>query len=105
MRTFRANDSATLGLGHLERSEKPAATSSATPNRRLCGFLEARAGKTFSAHAERRRKDRVGQPKRLLVHFVVEVHVLLMADRLPTLDANRYHITHPELRLMPGSAV
>ena len=32
---------------------------------------------------------------------MVEAHTLLMADRLPTLDANRYHITHPELRLMP----
>ena len=62
------------------------------------------AGEAFSAYAERRRKDRVGQPKRLLVDFVVGAHALLMADRLLTLDANRYRTAYPELRLMPGGA-
>ncbi|CAN5594720.1 hypothetical protein BH24DEI1_BH24DEI1_09280 [soil metagenome] len=31
----------------------------------------ARAGEAFSAHAKRRREDRAGHPKRLLVDFVV----------------------------------
>lgn len=61
----------------------------------------ARAGEAFSAYAERRRKDRAGQPKRLLVDFVVGAHALLTADRLLTLDASRYRTAYPELRLMP----
>lgn len=60
------------------------------------------AGEAFSAYAERRRKDRVGQPKRLLVDFVVGAHALLMADRLLTLDASRYRTAYPELRLKPS---
>ena len=64
----------------------------------------ARAGEAFSAYAQRRRKDRVGQPKRLLVDFVVGAHALLMADRLLTLDVSRYRTAYPELRLMPGGA-
>ncbi len=49
-------------------------------------------------------KDRAGQPKRLLVDFVVGAHVLVMADQLLTLDANHYLTVYPELRLMPESA-
>jgi predicted nucleic acid-binding protein len=65
----------------------------------------ARAGEAFSAYAERRRKDRAGQPKRLLVDFVVGAHALLMTDRLLTLDANRYCTAYPELRLTPESGL
>jgi hypothetical protein len=65
----------------------------------------ARAGEAFRAYAERRRKDRAGQSKRLLVNFVVGAHTLLMADQLLTLDANRYRTAYPELRLMPGDAL
>jgi predicted nucleic acid-binding protein len=61
----------------------------------------ARAGEAFSAYAERRRKDKAGHPKRLLVDFVVGAHALLMADRLLTLDANRYRTAFPGLALMP----
>lgn len=60
-----------------------------------------RAGEAFSAYAERRRKDRAGHPKRLLVDFVVGAHALLTADRLLTLDANRYRTAYPELELVP----
>jgi predicted nucleic acid-binding protein len=59
------------------------------------------AGEAFSAYAQRRRKNRVGQPKRLLVDFVVGAHALLMADQLLTLDANRYRTAYPKLSLMP----
>lgn len=61
----------------------------------------ALAGEAFSAYAERRRKDRAGQPKRLLVDFVVGAHALLMTDQLLTLDANRYRTAYPKLSLMP----
>ena len=65
----------------------------------------ARAGEAFSAYAERRRKDRAGQPKRLLVDFVVGAHALLTADRLLTLDPTRYRTAYPELRLNPDPAL
>lgn len=60
----------------------------------------ARAGEAFRAYAERWRKDRAGQPKRLLVDFIVGAHALLMTDQLLTLDANRYRTAYPELRLV-----
>jgi len=58
------------------------------------------AGEAFSAYAERRRKDKAGHPKRLLVDFVVGAHALLMTDRLLSLDANRYRTAYPELKLV-----
>ena len=57
------------------------------------------AGEAFSAYAERRRKDRAGQPKRLLVDFVVGAHALLMTERLLTLDPKRYRTAYPELQV------
>ena len=56
-------------------------------------------GEAFSAYAKRRRKDRAGQPKRLLVDFLVGAHALMMTDRLLTLDPKRYRMAYPELRL------
>lgn len=67
--------------------------------------LWTRVGETFSTYAERRRKDRAGHPKRLLVDFVVGAHALLLADCLLTLDANRYRTAYPELRLVPKGVV
>ncbi len=64
----------------------------------------ALTGEAFSSYAERRRKDRVGQPKRLLVDFLVGAHALLKTDQLLTLDPKRYRTAYPELRLMPGDA-
>ena len=63
----------------------------------------ARAGDAFSAYAARRRQNRAGQPKRLLVDFVVGAHALLQTDRLLTLDGNRYLTAYPELKLLPAS--
>lgn len=59
------------------------------------------AGEAFAAYAERRRGDRAGHPKRLLVDFVVGAHALLAAERLLTLDAERYRTAFPDLRLLP----
>ncbi len=58
-------------------------------------------GEAFSTYAERRRRDRAGQPKRLLVDFLVGAHALIMTDRLLTLDPKRYRTAYPKLRLMP----
>lgn len=60
-----------------------------------------RAGEAYSAYAERRRRDRAGQPKRLLVDFVVGAHALLGTDRLLTLDPKPYRTAYPELQLLP----
>jgi predicted nucleic acid-binding protein len=58
------------------------------------------AGAAYAAYAARRRsKD--GEPKRLLVDFVVGAHALLKADRLLTLDAARYGSAFPRLVIMP----
>ena len=59
------------------------------------------AGEAFSAYAERRRKNRAGQPRRLLVDFVVGAHALLTTERLLTLDPKRYRTAYPELELTP----
>lgn len=59
------------------------------------------AGTAFSDYAQRRRQNRDGQPKRLLVDFIVGAHALLEADRLLTLGGNRYRTAYPDLNLSP----
>jgi predicted nucleic acid-binding protein len=54
----------------------------------------------FATYAERRRRSGGGSPKRLLVDFLIGAHAALKADRLLTLDANRYREDFPNLRLM-----
>lgn len=56
-------------------------------------------GRAFAAYAARRRRSSGGQPKRLLVDFMVGAHALLATDQLLTLDAGRYSQDFPELRL------
>jgi predicted nucleic acid-binding protein len=58
------------------------------------------AATRFAAYAIRRRRSRGGSPKRLLVDFLIASHALLQADRLMTLDANRYGVDFPNLRLI-----
>ena len=57
------------------------------------------AGEAFAAYAVRRRSSGGSEPKRLLVDFIVGAHALKRADRLLTLDANRYRIDFPDVRL------
>lgn len=57
------------------------------------------AGTAFRHYAQRRRKSKGGEPKRLLIDFVVGAHASLHADRLFTLDRNRYTRDFPKLRL------
>ena len=59
-----------------------------------------RAANAFVAYVQRRRQSRAGSPKRLLVDFIVAAHALHRADRLMTLDANRYRQDFPKLRLL-----
>lgn len=58
------------------------------------------ASRRFAAYAQRRRDSGGGQPRRLLVDFLVGSHAQIRADRLLTLDAARYQVGYPELRLM-----
>ncbi len=59
-----------------------------------------RAGQGFSAYAKRRRSSGGGEPRRLLVDFLVGAHAEGRAERLLTLDASRYLQDFPELKLM-----
>jgi predicted nucleic acid-binding protein len=58
------------------------------------------AARRFAAYARRRRRSRGGQPKRLLVDFLIGAHAFLRADRLLTLDPDRYVRDFPRLRLI-----
>lgn len=62
------------------------------------------AGDAFASYAERRRKGGGGQPKRLLVDFIVGAHALVRADRLLSLDERRYRGSYPDLEIVgdPG---
>jgi hypothetical protein len=59
------------------------------------------AGAAYAAYAQRRRRQRAGSPKRLLVDFIVGAHSMLKADRLLTLDAARYRAAFPKLVTVP----
>lgn len=56
-------------------------------------------GQAFATYADRRRRSSGGQPKRLLVDFMVGAHALIAADRLLTLDVYRYRQDFPGLVL------
>jgi hypothetical protein len=59
------------------------------------------AGKSFALYAERRRESGGGHPKRLLVDFLIGAHASLRADRLLTLDRNRYAQSFSNLSFWP----
>jgi predicted nucleic acid-binding protein len=52
----------------------------------------------FAKYAARRHASRGGSAKRLLADFIVGAYALIRADRLLTLDANRYAKDFPELK-------
>lgn len=58
-----------------------------------------KAAEAFGEYAHRRRRSGGTSPKRFLVDFLIAAHALLHADRLLTLDASRYQLDFPELRL------
>ena len=57
------------------------------------------AARRFASYANRRRESGEQSPKRLLVDFMIGSHALLCADRLLTLDPDRYRQDFPELKL------
>lgn len=59
------------------------------------------AAAAYAAYAERRRAAAGGEPKRLLVDLLVGAHAIARADRLLTLDAQRYRRAFPGLRIEP----
>jgi predicted nucleic acid-binding protein len=54
-------------------------------------------GLRFSRYAQRRRKSRDGQPRRLLADFAIGAHALLRADRLITFNELDYSRDFAEL--------
>lgn len=59
------------------------------------------AGRAFAAYCRERRRSGGGIAKRLLSDFVIGAHAQLHADRLATLDQERYRAYFPELVLIP----
>ena len=57
-------------------------------------------GLRFARYAARRRKSSGASPKRLLADFLIGAHALVQADRLLTLDPQRYSQDFPELHLL-----
>lgn len=58
------------------------------------------AGRAFREYAERRRRSGGGQPRRLLVDFVVGAHAMHHGQTLLTLDPQHYRQGFPELRVI-----
>ena len=59
-----------------------------------------KAGDAFAAYAQRRRRSGGSGAKRLLTDFIIASHALLRADRLFTLDRERYQQDFPKLKLI-----
>ena len=59
-----------------------------------------KAGRGLSAYVKRHRSSSGGEPRRLLVDFLVGAHAEIRAERLLTLDAARYTQNFPSLKLM-----
>jgi len=57
------------------------------------------AGLAYREYAKRRRISEGGEPKRVLIDFLIGAHASLHADCLLTLDRRRYERDFPELRL------
>jgi predicted nucleic acid-binding protein len=58
------------------------------------------ASSRYQDYANRRRKNRHGEPKRFLADFLVGAHATLYADQLITRDKRRYSIDFSDLNLV-----
>jgi predicted nucleic acid-binding protein len=67
---------------------------------RLEERIWAETGRRFALYAARRRQSSGTGPKRLLADFLIGAHALVQADRLLTLDPQRYSQDFPEVRLI-----
>lgn len=59
------------------------------------------AAERYQKYALRKRKQKMGEPKRLIADFIVGAHALLRADVLLTLDPRPYRRDFAELSLHP----
>jgi len=58
------------------------------------------AGKSFQKYANRRRKQRAGQPRRILADFLIGAHALENGYSLLTLDDGIYRAAFPKLHIV-----
>jgi hypothetical protein len=58
------------------------------------------AGKSFQKYATRRRKQRSGQPRRILADFLIGAHALEKGYSLLTLDDGIYRAAFPKLHIV-----
>ncbi|HXQ32981.1 MAG TPA: PIN domain-containing protein [Anaerolineales bacterium] len=58
------------------------------------------AGKSFQKYAARRRKQRAGQPRRILTDFLIGAHAHENGYSLLTLDEGMYRTAFPKLHII-----
>jgi predicted nucleic acid-binding protein len=58
------------------------------------------AGKSFQKYADRRRKRRAGQPRRILADFLIGAHAFEKGYSLLTLDDGIYRAAFPKLHIV-----
>ena len=58
------------------------------------------AGKAFQRHASRRRKQKTGDPRRILADFLIGAHAFEYNYTLLTLDVGIYRAAFPKLRIV-----
>jgi hypothetical protein len=58
------------------------------------------AGQAFAAYASRRRKQKEGEPRRILADFLIGAHALKSTERLLSLDHRFYRTAFPDLELV-----
>lgn len=58
------------------------------------------ASERFAGYANRRRREKRPEPRRMLADFLIGGHAQLQADRLLTLDKRRFRHDFPELILL-----
>jgi predicted nucleic acid-binding protein len=63
--------------------------------------VRRRAAMAYATYSTRRRASAGGEPKRLLIDFLVGAHAQARADRLLTLDPQRYRSAFGDLRIEP----
>ena len=58
------------------------------------------AGKSFQKYASRRRKQKAGQPRRVLADFLIGAHALEKGYSLLTLDEGLYRAAFRKLHIV-----
>ena len=58
------------------------------------------AGRAFQTHADRRRRHRSSEPRRILADFLIGAHAETRGHRLLTLDERLYRAAFPKLAII-----